>query len=256
MKLSSYLRGLGIGMAATALILHFSGIGKAPAMTDEEIKARAVQLGMSENIRLSESGGATEDKDISVTPAPTLTPTDAATPTPTKETEPTGTEENTQLPADAGITTPTQSESAVTTTPTPTIAATSTPTTSPTKAPTSTPTTTPTKAPTATPTPTAAPTPTKAPTPTAVPLVTPTPASSSSGQVSINTEEKEVVVSSGDDSYSVSKKMVSAGIITSAAEFDKYMCANGYDRHIATGIHKIPAGSSYQKICEILTKKR
>lgn len=255
MKLSSYLRGLGIGMAATALILHFSGIGKAPAMTDEEIKARAVQLGMSESIRLSESGGATEDKDISVTPAPTLTPTDAATPTPTKETEPTGTEENTQLPADAGITTPTQ---AVTTTPSPTIAATGTPTTAPTKAPTSTPTPTPTKAPTATPTPapTAAPTPTKAPTPTAVPLVTPTPASASSGQVSINTEEKEVVVSSGDDSYSVSKKMVSAGIITSAAEFDKYMCANGYDRHIATGIHKIPAGSSYRTICEILTKKR
>ena len=255
MKLSSYLRGLGIGMAATALILHFSGIGKAPAMTDEEIKARAVQLGMSENIRLSESGGATEDKDISVTPAPTLTPTDAATPTPIKETEPTGTEENTQLPADAEITTPTQ---AVTTTTSPTIAATGTPTTAPTKAPTNTPTKAPTKAPTATPTPapTAAPTPTKAPTPTAVPLVTPTPASASSGQVSINTEEKEVVVSSGDDSYSVSKKMVSAGIITSAAEFDKYMCANGYDRHIATGIHKIPAGSSYRTICEILTKKR
>ena len=255
MKLSSYLRGLGIGMAATALILHFSGIGKAPAMTDEEIKARAVQLGMSENIRLSESGGATEDKDISVTPAPTLTPTDAATPTPIKETEPTGTEENTQLPADAEITTPTQ---AVTTTTSPTIAATGTPTTAPTKAPTNTPTKAPTKAPTATPTPapTAAPTPTKEPTPTAVPLVTPTPASASSGQVSINTEEKEVVVSSGDDSYSVSKKMVSAGIITSAAEFDKYMCANGYDRHIATGIHKIPAGSSYRTICEILTKKR
>ena len=52
MKLKYYLRGLGIGIAVTALVLGLTG-GKE-SLTDDEIRARAAELGMSENTVLSE----------------------------------------------------------------------------------------------------------------------------------------------------------------------------------------------------------
>lgn len=48
MRLKYYLRGLGIGIAVTALVLAISGDDKAAAMTDEQIMARAKELGMTE----------------------------------------------------------------------------------------------------------------------------------------------------------------------------------------------------------------
>lgn len=45
MKLKYYLRGLGIGILVTALIM---GATDGKELTDEEIKARAIQLGMVE----------------------------------------------------------------------------------------------------------------------------------------------------------------------------------------------------------------
>ncbi|NLL79779.1 MAG: hypothetical protein GX234_08330 [Clostridiales bacterium] len=52
MKLKYYLRGLGIGIVVTALVLGLSG--KKESLTDEEIKERAAGLGMIENTVLSE----------------------------------------------------------------------------------------------------------------------------------------------------------------------------------------------------------
>ncbi|MBR6258383.1 MAG: hypothetical protein IKR23_13590 [Lachnospiraceae bacterium] len=281
MKLASYLRGLGIGMAATALILHFSGGNVNNTGNETGTTAVAQNTDNNTGTRLSESGSGSErpssadtgafagmippddgegDRSVSADlpgllpgvssdevqedrpeEAGMLTPTEANAPTATRV--PTAT----QVPTATHAVEPTATHAIE---PTATHAAEPTATKVPT--PTTAPTNTPTPAPTSTPTPA----PTKAPTPTPVPVTTPTPASSTGGQVSLNTEEKEVVVVSGDDSYSVSRKMADAGIIPSAAEFDKYMCANKYDRHIATGIHKIPAGCSYQRICEILTKGR
>ena len=48
MKLKYYLRGLGIGIFVTAIIMGVAFQNKKP-MTDEEIKARAKELGMIEN---------------------------------------------------------------------------------------------------------------------------------------------------------------------------------------------------------------
>lgn len=52
MKLKYYLRGLGVGIAVTALLLGLSG--KKESLTDAEIMARARELGMTENTVLAE----------------------------------------------------------------------------------------------------------------------------------------------------------------------------------------------------------
>ena len=117
MKLKFYLRGLGIGIAVTALVMGLALSGKSNSkMTDEEVIERAKELGMVEEDKMLSQPNLlqTDSEKKNVTPTPTATPT--PTPTPTE--------------------TPTK-------TPTPT----------PTKTPTPTPTATPTPTPTATPTP-------------------------------------------------------------------------------------------------------
>ena len=54
MKLKYYLRGLGIGIAVTALVLSVSEKQTADVMTDEQIRARATELGMVERGLLSD----------------------------------------------------------------------------------------------------------------------------------------------------------------------------------------------------------
>lgn len=52
MKLKYYLRGLGIGIVVTAIIMSFTG--KPEELTNAEIKIRAAQLGMVEKSVLSD----------------------------------------------------------------------------------------------------------------------------------------------------------------------------------------------------------
>ena len=61
MKLRYYMRGLGIGLLVSVLILVLSG-NTGKRMTDEEIKKRATQLGMVEGTKevLSDIGKTTE----------------------------------------------------------------------------------------------------------------------------------------------------------------------------------------------------
>ena len=57
MKLKYYLRGLGIGMAVTALIFRISVSGRqgqeAQTLTDEQIRERASELGMVDSSELT-----------------------------------------------------------------------------------------------------------------------------------------------------------------------------------------------------------
>ena len=46
MKLKTYLRGLGLGLIVAALV---TGAGSRQTMSDEQIKARAKELGMMES---------------------------------------------------------------------------------------------------------------------------------------------------------------------------------------------------------------
>ncbi len=55
MKLKYYLRGLGIGIVVTAIIMTVA-LGNKQPMTDEEVIARAKELGMIENTVLTDIG--------------------------------------------------------------------------------------------------------------------------------------------------------------------------------------------------------
>lgn len=57
MNLKYYLRGLGIGIFVTSVLLIFAGSEKKQ-MSDEEIKRRAMELGMVENTVLSDLKGS------------------------------------------------------------------------------------------------------------------------------------------------------------------------------------------------------
>lgn len=64
MKLKYYLRGLGIGIAVTAAVLMLAGGGKEN-LTDEEIIARAKELGMVESVTLSQLSSETVSESVS-----------------------------------------------------------------------------------------------------------------------------------------------------------------------------------------------
>lgn len=56
MKLKYYLRGLGIGIVVTVVVM-MAALGNKPSMTDEEVIARAKELGMIENSVLTDIAG-------------------------------------------------------------------------------------------------------------------------------------------------------------------------------------------------------
>ena len=89
MKLKYYLRGLGIGILVTALIMGFTTRDGRP-LTDAEIKAAAAELGMveSDSLRLADlpqDQTPEPTKEPGTTPEPEATP--EATPEPEKESE-------------------------------------------------------------------------------------------------------------------------------------------------------------------------
>ena len=64
MKLKYYLRGLGIGIIVTTVILAVSFSKKEIKMSDEEIMARAAQLGMvMQETETTEQGDTEQDTD-------------------------------------------------------------------------------------------------------------------------------------------------------------------------------------------------
>lgn len=62
-----------------------------------------------------------------------------------------------------------------------------------------------------------------------------------------------ITVGSGDGSYTVSKKLADVGAIVSAGDFDTYLCNNGYDKKIRTGTYTIPANASEEQMARIIT---
>lgn len=63
MKLKYYLRGLGIGILITTVILSLAGIGRKN-MTDEEVVKRAKELGMVESTLLSDLPDQTKAEEV------------------------------------------------------------------------------------------------------------------------------------------------------------------------------------------------
>ncbi|MBQ4536821.1 MAG: hypothetical protein II994_04285 [Lachnospiraceae bacterium] len=88
MKLKYYLRGLGLGILVSALILGIAGGNRQTTLSDEEIKARAEKLGMVDgsNLTLSQvqsSQEATKESEE----LPTEANESKELPAETKETE-------------------------------------------------------------------------------------------------------------------------------------------------------------------------
>ena len=177
MKIKPYLRGLGIGMILTALILHFSmKNANDSGMTDSEIKARAAELGMIENTVLSNT---VSQESVSVDFSEIIEGDDETAPVPSPE---------------------------------PSVAL------------------------------------SPSPSPSVAPSVTASPADPDTPVNYVT-----VTVVSGDSSYAVAKKVYDAGLVSSTALFDQYLCANGYDRFISVGQHRIPVDATDEEIAKILT---
>ncbi|MBP3475539.1 MAG: hypothetical protein J6K48_04385 [Lachnospiraceae bacterium] len=64
---------------------------------------------------------------------------------------------------------------------------------------------------------------------------------------------KTITVTNGDGSYTVAKKLADVGVVTSAENFDTYLCQNGYDKKLRTGTFSIPADASDEQIARIVT---
>ena len=207
MKLKPYLRGLGIGMIVTALILHFSmKNANSSEMTDSEIKARAAELGMIENTVLSNT---VSQQSVSVDFSEIIEGDDTAS----VMAEPS--EEPVIEPSDDVVVAPSEEPSAE---------------------PSASPSLEPSPAPSATPSPSVTPSVVSSPADTDTPV-----------------NYVTVTVVSGDSSYAVAKKVYDAGLVTSTALFDQYLCANGYDRFISVGQHRIPVDATDEEIAKILT---
>ena len=129
MKLKYYLRGLGIGMAVTALILGISFSGRqgqeAQTLTDEQIRERASELGMVDSSELTLAAlqnsaqpqttmepEVTEESETMTEPEATAEPETATEPKATAEPEMTTKPEATKEPE--LITAPEQSQTTIT----------------------------------------------------------------------------------------------------------------------------------------------
>ena len=106
MKLRYYLRGLGIGIFVTALILGITSEPGRP-LTDAEIRAKALTLGMvdSESRTLSNSGN--DAASAGSTPQPTNTPGTTVTTEPGESTLPEKSTAPTESPSPEASVTPT-----------------------------------------------------------------------------------------------------------------------------------------------------
>lgn len=70
---------------------------------------------------------------------------------------------------------------------------------------------------------------------------------------SAQTKNVSITIQGGDSSLSVGKKLQNAGLISSASTFNDYLEQNGYDHIIHTGTYSISKGSSYKEIAEAIT---
>lgn len=262
MNLKYYLRGLGIGIIVTALIMGIAAGGKKQVLSDEEIRERARELGMVEESTVladtvaGQSANAAsgpgieankpEKSEVPTPPEKTPQPEGEAEKTPSGEDDeasPTAAAEKTAVPS-AEKTPGSKTENS----PVPSAEKVTEPKASLALGEENEPESLPASS--------VSPDAGKediqasppAPTPEAS---TPTEASP---EVSAASQSGSIQINSGEGSYTVSVRLQEAGLISSASEFDRYLFQNGYDRKIRTGVFEIPAGADLEKIAKIITR--
>lgn len=221
MKLKYYLRGLGIGMAVTALILGISFSGRqgqeAQTLTDEQIRERASELGMVDSSELtlaalqnSAQPQTTMEPEVTEEPKLTADPETTTEPEATAELETTTEPKATTEPET--MTDPEATAEAETMT---------------------------------------------EPETTAEPKMTTEPEATKEPELTTAPEQSQttITIKKGSDSGSVSRMFYEAGLVENAKAFDNYLCNNGYSRSINPGIYEIAPGTSEEEIAKIITGK-
>lgn len=248
MKLKYYLRGLGIGILVTAIVMSITTAGEKESLSDAEIIERARALGMTESVVLSELGTGEETLPEDM---PTLLPEEE--PDADDVAIPTADADEGVLPtADAG-------ETALPTTDTDDVVL---PSAEPEESTLPLPDADETSLPSAQPGATASKSepsepPTATPSPTAVPQQTPGsaagPSTAGMGLPAEDGKEVTIIINSGEGSFTVCRRLEEVGLISSAAEYDDYLYENGYDKKLRVGNHIIPPGADLKMIADILS---
>jgi hypothetical protein len=195
MNLKYYLRGLGLGIIVTALVMGFSG--SRDKMSDAEIRSRAEALGMTDTSAVLTK----QETDTSKKTVTDKKKTASASSSTSAKTETSSSQETAVSTSSASTT-----QTAVSTT-------------------------------------------------QAASTTSSSSSSSVSPAASTSAASMTLSIVSGDSSYSVAKKLEAAGFVDSAADYDRYLCSNGYDKKIHTGTYTISAGESGQEIAEKITGK-
>lgn len=73
-------------------------------------------------------------------------------------------------------------------------------------------------------------------------------------EVKENGDTITVVISSGDDSGTVARKLHSAGLVDNAAEFDAFLIQHGYDKKMREGTKIININDSWQEIADKISR--
>ena len=219
MNLKYYLRGLGVGIVVTSLILGIGLGSRKETLSNEEIKERARELGMvEESITVAEAAAQKEEEaqEAEVTVAPVSEENAESDAEPIVSAEP----EVSSEPAVSTGAAPEASEE-------PNVSAASEPAAS------------------------------TAPEAGATPEAGVKPVADEAEEDSGTAPEKEIVditINPGEGSYVISQKLEQSGLIDDAAEYDAYLCDNGYHTKLRAGVHKIPMGSTREEIAKLLCR--
>ena len=219
MNLKYYLRGLGVGIVVTSLILGIGLGSRKETLSNEEIKERARELGMvEESITVAEAAAQKEEEaqeaEVTVAPVPEENAESDAEPIVSAEPE------VSSEPAVSTGAAPEASEK-------PNVSAASEP---------------------------AASTAAEA---GATPEAGVKPVADEAEEDNGTAPEKEIVditINPGEGSYVISQKLEQSGLIDDAAEYDAYLCDNGYHTKLRAGVHKIPMGSTREEIAKLLCR--
>ena len=243
MNLKYYLRGLGLGILVTALILSVAGRNRR-TMTDAEVKERAKELGMIENTVLLEKPEETESASETMANTESVSETTAGsdgevqigtdignnedvsqgdlskeeTPKDNQPKEETSEEEKPQKDASQDIEPKDDTSQEVTDDP-------------------------------------------ERPEELSKNNTEDTQGENdekvtSAGEDQSRTDEVTLTIVSGDTSYSVAKKLYELGVVPSVEQTDRFLCANGYDRTIRTGVYTIAPEETLESVAKRINGKK
>ena len=232
MNLKYYLRGLGVGIVVTSLILGIGLGSRKETLSNEEIKERARTLGMvEESITVAEAAAQKEEEaqeKVTTDPVPEENAEGDA------ETIVSAEPEVSSEPAVSVSAAPETSEE-------PKVSAASEPEAS------EEPNASAASEPEASAEPEAG----------ATPEAGVKPVADEAEEDSGTAPAKEIVditINPGEGSYVISQKLEQSGLVDDATEYDAYLCDNGYHTKLRAGVHKIPMGSTREEIAKLLCR--